>query len=133
MKIKILKLSLSAVIGGFAMWVIGGLWHNLILPLISSNAQAHHEGLAVTLAAYILLALLMGYIFLVSYANEKSVLIKGIKVGVIIGIIWVFPHGLSMAATHGDSITHEFANGLYHIFEQGIGGIIIGAILGRLS
>ncbi len=45
--------------------------------------------------------------------------------GIIIGILWVFPHGLAMAATHETSILYEFKNTLYHMIEQGIGGLIV--------
>ncbi len=62
------------------------------------------------------------------YLNSKEIrdsLIKGIKIGAIIGILWVFPHGLTMAAVHKSSISYEITNTLYHVIEQGIGGAII--------
>lgn len=114
----------SSIFSGFIMWVTGGLYHNLIMPAINENTHPHHEGLGITLIAYILLGLLMSYF----YANSKEIgdsLRKGIKIGAIIGILWVFPHGLTMAAVHESSISYQFTNTLYHIIEQGIGGIII--------
>lgn len=56
------KLVIATLTGGFAMWTIGGLWHNLVLPSFNKNIQAHHEGLGITLIAYFILALLMVYI-----------------------------------------------------------------------
>jgi len=106
------------------MWVIGGLYHNLIIPSINEDVHPHHEGLGITLTAYILLGLLMSYFYMNSKEIEDS-LLKGIKIGVIIGILWVFPHGLTMAAVHESSILYQITNSLYHIIEQGIGGIII--------
>lgn len=115
---------ISSVFSGFIMWVVGGLYHNLIMPAINKNIHPHHEGLGITLIAYILLGFLMSYF----YVNSKEIgdsLIKGIKIGAIVGILWVFPHGLTMAAVHESSISYEITNTLYHIIEQGIGGIII--------
>ena len=54
--------------------------------------------------------------------------VKGLKIGIIIGILWVFPHGLAMAGVHGISIVYEIKNTIYHMIEQRIGGIIIGVI-----
>jgi len=118
------QLITSSVLSGFIMWVIGGLYHNLIIPSINENVHPHHEGLGITLIAYILLGLLMSYFYMNSKEIEDS-LLKGIKIGVIIGILWVFPHGLTMAAVHESSISYQITNSLYHIIEQGIGGIII--------
>ena len=123
------KLLLSTMAGGFVMWVVGGLWHNLILPIFNSNAQAHHDGLAIVLISYFVLAFLMAYLFLLSYQEDKSVIGEGLKIGVLIGILWVFPHGLAMAGTHDTSIIYEIKNTLYHMVEQGIGGVIIAFIM----
>lgn len=124
-----LKLLLSTLVGGFAMWFVGGLWHNLILPIFDSNAEAHHDGLVIVLISYFILAFLMAYIFSLSYQEDKSVLVEGLIMGVVIGILWVFPHGLVMAGTHDTSIVYEVKNTLYHVIEQGMGGVIIALIM----
>jgi len=126
-----LKLFLSTSAGGFAMWIEGGLWHNLVLPILDSNVKAHHDGLIVVLISYFVLALLMAYIFSRSYQKDKSVVLEGLKTGIVIGILWVFPHGLAMAGTHDTSIVYEIKNTLYHMIEQGIGGIIVALIMAK--
>lgn len=114
----------STLFAGFGMWVTGGLYHNLILPNFSETAQAHHEGLGIALIAYFILAFLMTYIYSITNTRKDSIL-NGIKLGVVIGILWVFPHGLVMAGIHETSIVYEVKNTLYHIIEQGIGGLIV--------
>ena len=127
MKKKLLKILVSTLVTGFAMWVVAGLWHNLILPTFNKNIEAHHDGLVIMLIAYFILAFLMTYIYLCSIKNENAI-INGLKIGIIIGILWVFPHGLSMAGAHNSSIIYEIKNTLYHMVEQGIGGVIIALI-----
>lgn len=125
------KLVIATLTSGFTMWIIGGLWHNLVLPSFNKNIQAHHDGLGITLIAYFILALLMVYIYALINKGNNAIIV-GLKLGVIIGIVWVFPHGLVMAGTHHDtSIIYEIKNTLYHMFEQGVGGIIIGLIYGK--
>jgi len=120
----ILQVLISSVLSGFTMWVVGGLYHNLIMPAVNENMHPHHEGLGITLIAYILLGLFMSYFYLNSREKGDS-LMKGLKIGVIVGILWVFPHGLTMAAVHDSSISYEVGNTLYHIIEQGIGGMML--------
>jgi len=120
----IIQVIISSVFSGFIMWVVGGLYHNLVMPAVNNNMHPHHEGLGIALIAYILLGFFMSYFYVNSKQTGDS-LIKGIKIGVIIGILWVLPHGLTMAAVHESSISYEFTNTLYHIIEQGIGGIIV--------
>ena len=131
LKLKPVKFLLSSLIGGFGMWVIAGLWHNLILPGIDSRVQAHHDGLALMLISYFILAFFIAYIYSISYKGGNLV-IEGLKIGVVVGIVWVFPHGLTMAGAHNTSITYEINNAIYHVVEQGIGGIIIASIFGKL-
>lgn len=120
---KTLITFLSALFSGTGMWITGGLYHNLIMPAINENNHPHHEGLGITFIAYLILGFLITYFYLNS-KNPDSIK-KGLFIGIIIGILWVFPHGLTMAAVHDSSISYELTNTLYHIFEQGIGGVIV--------
>lgn len=113
------------------MWVVAGLWHNLILPNINSNVEAHHQGIFIMLIAYVILGFLMVYIFTTTNSENKSIL-KGLKIGALVGVLWVFPHGLVMASAHDTSIIYEIKNGIWHMVEQGIGGVVISIISSRL-
>lgn len=122
------RMIISSVLSGIVMWVMGGLYHNLILPAVNQSMHPHHEGLLMVLIAYIILGLLMGIMYIHARKTKKPMLI-GLKVGVLTGVLWVFPHGLTMAAVHESSTAYEAWNMLYHVLEQGLGGIIIGRIL----
>ncbi len=110
-----------------------GLWHNLIMANLYEDVHAHHEGIGIMLVAYIILGLLMSYMYPLGYKGGKPVL-EGLRFGIIIGILWVFPHELAMSGAHeGKSIIYVLKNGLWHMVEQGIGGIITGLIYGRMK
>ncbi|MBW1767655.1 MAG: hypothetical protein JRF49_07320 [Deltaproteobacteria bacterium] len=126
------KLFLATLSGGFGMWVIAGIWHNLIMAKLYESVHATHEGLGLLLVAYFILALLMSYIYPLGYKGGKPIW-EGLRFGIVIGILWVFPHGLAMAGAHGDSISYVFKNAAWHMVEQGLGGIIIGLIYGRFK
>ncbi len=127
MNIEYKKLILATLLGGIGMWVIAGLWHNLILPSLFPDNHATHEGIFIGLIAYFLLAGVMAYLY-PFFAQNESTIKKGLIFGMIIGFLWVFPHGLALAGSHNTSITYEIKNGIYHLVEQGLGGIIISLI-----
>ena len=126
------KLIIVTVVTGFSMWVISGLWHNLILAnFYASETEASHEGIGILLIAYLILALIMSYIYPLGYKGGRPI-VEGLRFGTLIGLLWVFPHELAMVGAHGDSILYVFKNAVWHMVEQGIGGIIIGLIYQRV-
>lgn len=132
MNTKIFKYFLLTVSCGLAMWIVAGLWHNLILPALYTYVEPHHEGIWVMLISYFILAFLMVYLFEI-IQKKKHFLIEGLRIGVVVGVLWVFPHGLTMAAAHDTSIIYEVKNAIWHIVEQGIGGIVIALISSKVT
>lgn len=127
------KMTISTLAAGLGMWVVAGLWHNLVMPALYESTHASHEGIGLMLIAYLVLALLMSYIYPRGYQGGRPVW-EGLKFGILMGILWVFPHELAMAGAHeGESILYVFKNGAWHMVEQGIGGIIIGLIFGKVQ
>jgi hypothetical protein len=129
------KLLLAALVAFVAMFLVGSLWHMVVMadfyaerapgpmredPLLWSLAL----GLAV-------LALLMAWIYPKGYQGGSHV-VEGAKFGAIIGVLWILPlqlvlHGL----LEGTTLTLTFVDVPWHIVEQGIGGALIGFVYGR--
>ena len=114
MTINLKKLLLGTLLGGLGMWIIAGIWHNLIMANLYEHIHATHEGLGILLVAYFILALLMSYLYSRGYRG-KSPLIEGLIFGAIIGLVWVLPHGLAMAGAHNTSIIYVIKNSLWHM------------------
>ncbi|MDH5752986.1 MAG: hypothetical protein OEZ59_11305 [Deltaproteobacteria bacterium] len=124
------KTALATLAGGVVMWAAAGLWHKVILSGFYENAtHATHEGVGVILLAYLVLAALMSYMYPLGYKGG-SPLAEGLRFGVLIGILWVFPHELAMAGAHGESLLYPFQNAAVHMVEQGVGGVVIGYVHG---
>lgn len=130
MNIAAIRAMIAAFLSGLAMWIVAGLWHNLVLPMFDNSIEAHHEGLGMMLIAYFVLSSLMTYLYVVARKGERPIL-DGVKIGIVVGVLWVFPHGLTMAAAHNTSILYEVQNAGWHVIEQGTGGVVIALILGR--
>ena len=110
------------------MWLLAGLWHKIVaVAFYSAETEATHEGTGIIFVAYLVLALLMTYLFSYYTKGEQPV-VEGLKFGVILGLLWVFPHELAMAGAHGESLPYVFKNAIWHMVEQGLGGIIIALV-----
>lgn len=121
------RLLFTALIGGFSMWMVAGIWHTILaVHFYKNETNAEHEGLTVILIAYLILGLLMTHIY--SKFHRSNTTLEGFYFGAIMGIAWVFPHELAMAGAHSESISYVFKNGLWHIIEQGFGGMIISIV-----
>ncbi len=127
---KLLMATFSSAIG---MWLLAGLWHKIIMvQFYIAETDATHAGVGIILTAYVILGLLMAFIYPLGYKGKKP-LIEGLKFGVLMGLLWVFPHELAMAGAHDTSILYVVKNAIWHMIEQGFGGIIIGLIYGRIN
>ncbi len=125
------KFILATLVGGITMWIVAGIWHNLIMVNLYESVHAKHEGLGLMLVGYFILALFMAYLYPL-FQKAENIVLNGLLFGGIIGLLWVFPHELVMAGAHDTSIKYVIKNGIWHMVEQGIGGIIIALIYGKL-
>jgi len=126
-----LKLGASVLVTAMVMTMVAGLWHEVIAPqLYSTTITDKHQGTTIIFIAYILLAAVM----VIVYNRKESItmpVVQGLFTGILIGFVWVFPHELAMAAAHGESFLYVVKNGVWHLIEQGIGGVVIGLMLGK--
>lgn len=129
---KIKKIIFATLSGGFIMWIVAGIWHNLIMANLYADVHAQHDGIGLLLVAYFILAFFMVYLYPLFNKVENRVL-NGLLFGGIIGLLWVFPHELAMAGAHGTSVLYVIKNGAWHMVEQGIGGVIIALVYRRDS
>ncbi|MDH5477471.1 MAG: hypothetical protein OEY50_04010 [Nitrospinota bacterium] len=125
------KFVFTTLAGGFVMWVVAGIWHNLIMASLYEQVHARHEGIGILLIAYFILAMFMAYLYPLGFKGKNTVK-DGLRLGVVVGLLWVFPHGLAMAGAHGESILYVAKNSLWHMVEQGIGGIVVAVTYNRM-
>ncbi|MDH5786428.1 MAG: hypothetical protein OEZ16_12590 [Chromatiales bacterium] len=127
-----LKKHLTALLlTAITMWLLAGLWHKVIMAqFYIDETAATHEGTGIIFLAYLILAGLMLLLF-PRKPWFKNNLLSGLLFGAVIGLLWVFPHELAMAGAHGEPLGYVFFNAVWHMVEQGAGGIVIAMLYGR--
>lgn len=126
------ELLLATIASGLGMWLLAGFYHEVLAAAFyAAETGAKHEGTGIILVAYLVLSLIMAYLYPQVYRGGRAVT-EGLKFGILIGVLWVFPHEFAMAGAHGESLVYVFKNAAWHIVEQGIGGVIIALVYQRL-
>ena len=126
------RIALGALVGAIAMWLLAGLWHTVVArKLYEGGTHAHgsHEGIGVIFLGYLVLGSLMAYLYSLVHAGGPPV-VSGLRFGVLMGLLWVFPHELTMVGAHGKPLPYVLKNAAWHVIEQGVGGIVIGLVMG---
>lgn len=124
------KFAIATVASGVAMWAIAGVWHEVIMASLYEPTHAEHEGVAILFVAYLVLGAFMAYLYPKGFRNG-GVIKGGFFFGAIIGLLWVFPHGLAMSGAHGAKIAYVLKNSAWHMVEQGLGGIVVAWVYRR--
>jgi len=121
-----------AVVGGFiAMFIPGGLWHMLIMKdfynKYGGDSALAEPNMIFIILGVLILAALMAYMYPQGYKGGSPVK-EGLRFGVVIGLLWILLYNVIMIGVMGTAKTLVVVDALWHIFEQGIGGIVIGYV-----
>lgn len=132
------KLLIGALVASAVMFLLGFLWHTVLMTdfyqsssgevgaVDRENPMVFYIGLG-----YLSLGLVMAYIYPKGAEGDNHIM-DGIKFGVIMGFLWIVPHSSVLyGATIVTSKTAVFVDGLYHMVEGAIGGILIAMVYGK--
>ena len=128
---NIQKILFSTIAAGIAMFILAGLWHSALMSdLYMGEGSRAEPSMGLIAGGYLVLALLMAYIYPKGIEGDNKIA-NGIKFGMIVGLIWVLPHSLILyAVMEGFSLKVIMIDSIWHLVEQGVGGIIIAMIYG---
>lgn len=121
----------ASLTGFFVMFIIGWVGHEFILPAINQGpdplasimkSEPNVLGIAV---AYLVLALLMAYMY-PKGTEGNSVISNGLKFGILIGLVFELPMAIIFYSILDDvTLSMVITESVWHMIEQGIGGIVI--------
>ncbi len=131
------KFSISLIASFVVMFLIAFVWHVHIMgEFMKEHSGAlgdidRSEPLVPYIAlGYFILAAVMSYLYPKGIEGDNKMK-NGMMFGMVIGILWVLPHSVVMyGASEIASRTNILVDGLWHIVEQGIGGMIIAMVYG---
>lgn len=113
------------------MFFLGYVGHEYILTMFAPEmdpmdsimkSEPNILGVAV---AYIVLALLMTYMY-PKGTDGTSIIGNGLKFGILIGLLFQLPMGIIFySVMDGVTISVVFTESIWHVIEQGFGGIVI--------
>jgi len=126
-----------AGLAGFAvMFALSGLWY---MVLMSKFYRAQDQGIMreqfnflFIVLGYIVLAFLMSLIYPVGYKGGSPAK-EGLRFGVLIGLVVWLTANLTIHGVLKNTLASALVDSVWHIVEQGIGGIAIALVYGKSS
>jgi hypothetical protein len=124
-------------LAGFAvMFALSGLWY---MVLMSKFYRAQDQGIMreqfnflFIVLGYIVLAFLMSLIYPIGYKGG-SLVKEGLRFGVLIGLVVWLTANLTLHGVLNNTLASTLVDSVWHIVEQGIGGIVIALVYGKSS
>ena len=127
------KFFLAALAGFVVQFLLGGLWHMVIMGSKYDELLAHVSretpNMGFIAVGVLVLSILMAYMYPHGYKGGPPVK-EGMKFGIIIGILWVIPLQLIFVGASNYPLGVVFLE-LWHVVEQAIGGIVIALVYGN--
>ncbi len=130
------KLILASLGGGVVTFLLGGLWHAIILADFyetHSAALARPEpNMMMVALGSLVIAVLMAYTYPIGYKGGSAVK-EGFRFGALVGLIWVLPVSLIFSGAWNYPLVAVIVDSAWHIVEQGVVGIVIAFIYGTAA
>ena len=130
------KFILASLAGGIVTFLLGGLWHAIILADFyetHSAALARPEPNMIMVAlGSLVIAVLMAYTYPIGYKGGSAVK-EGFRFGALVGLIWVLPVSLIFSGVWNYPLVAVIVDSAWHIVEQGVVGIVIALIYGTAA
>ena len=130
------KLILASLAGGVVTFLLGGLWHAIILADFyetHSAALARPEANMMMVAlGSLVIAVLMAYTYPIGYKGGSAVK-EGFRFGALVGLIWVLPVSSMCSGVCNYPLVAVIVDSAWHIVEQGVVGIVIALIYGTAA
>jgi hypothetical protein len=131
--VSIKRLGLAWLAGTVSFAVLHVLLHGVLLGsfFLQHLGPPKSEPRAVVLAMAVLLyPASMTYLYRLAYRGGNP-LVEGLRLGAIVGLLFVLPLNLVHTTYLGASMTLVLVDTPLHVVEQGLMGAIIGWVAGR--
>jgi len=130
------KWFLSGLVGFAVMFALSGLWYMVLMAGFyrkqSEALMRDQFNFLFIVLGYVVLAFLMSLIYPVGYKGGSPAK-EGLRFGVLIGLVAWLTTNLVLHGVWKNTLAAALVDSVWHVFEQGIGGIVIALVYGKSS
>jgi len=136
---KIIKQSLIALATTLSIFAANSIWYAVIMRSFYENSQGswmqvsrEHPSIPVIILGMFVLSILMTILYPRVQMGIKNPMLANLAFGMLIGLIYVFPSSLYYYGTTNFLAFGPMAMDVcWHMIEEGIAGIVLGALYQR--
>lgn len=128
------RITLAAAAAFLTMFVSGGTWNAIVMAGFYANqapANARlpeEQSFLALIVGYVLLTFFMTFLYVQSFSQRPS-WGASFQFGALFGLIATLPLYLILYAIWDFSAAHLLVDSIWHLVEQGIGAMVLGAVL----
>lgn len=125
------RILFAGLVSSVVMFGLGAIGHTVLLRNFREGMLRSRPLLPVIYLGILLLSLLMAYTYSITFRSGSPV-IHGLKIGILVAVIWTVPGGLvRFGSQQSISLIAIFLDAAWHLFEEGVGGVLIGLVSRR--
>jgi len=124
------KMFLAVVVGFIVMFALAGLFHLVIMGDFFREKLGGEPMMQHVILSYLILAILMAYIYPHGYKGGSFVK-EGLRFGILMGLMARLPLEVIQLGYGRADVSFVVIEAVWHMVEQGIGGIAIAYMYGR--
>ena len=136
---KIIKQILIALVTTLSIFAANSIWYAVIMRSFYENSQGswmqvsrEHPSIPVIILGMFVLSVLMTILYPRVRMGIKNPMLANLAFGMLIGLIYVFPSSLYYYGTTNFLAFGPMAMDVcWHMIEEGIAGIVLGALYQR--
>ncbi len=125
------KWMMASLAGFIVMFTISGLWYQIIMSdfysTLNADIMRDQVNVVFIVLGYLFLALMMSYMYPLGYKGGPPVK-EGLRFGVMVGLLVWFSANLILHGAWNLSLTGGIVDSVYHLLEQGLGGLVIALV-----
>ena len=133
---KIIKQILIALVTTLSIFAANSIWYAVIMRSFYENSQGswmqvsrEHPSIPVIILGMFVLSVLMTVLYPKVQMEIKQPLLANLAFGMLVGLIYVFPSSLYYYGTTNFLAFGPMAMDVcWHMIEEGIAGIVLGAL-----
>ena len=130
------KLILGALAAFLVGMVLSVLWHVVLMSgfydAAAAGAMRDPPIMWSVALGYLVVGFVMSYMYPKGYEGGTPV-VEGLKFGAMIGLIWWLPTQLVLYGAMEGPFSIVLVDGAWHLLEQGLAGVALAMVYGKLS
>jgi uncharacterized membrane protein YoaK (UPF0700 family) len=129
---KTQKMLIAILVSFVVMFVLAGVFHLGIMKDYFIQQLGPMSSIQFALTSYLILAVVMAYIYGKHWNRSGNLIANGLVFGILMGLMCRVPWEILEIGYGRGNFNFVMTEGIWHMVEEGVGGIMIAIVYGKV-